>query len=365
MCFAWVLGLWGCGLTEVVQAGDAWTVIRPADRDPARWGAARCNDGSATSVVWRPSPSGSHTWVVRVNGGFYCDDGAVPCATRAPEMTTALGPAGKPIPDGGRWGGGEAGLFSRDPAINPRFWDANQAFLDYCTSDVWLGESTERRPTTGSPDGWYFSGRHAFRAGFESLEAVGLDPADPKAKLLVVGQSSGGLGLVANLPFLEQRFPAMVADHRVKAVVDGGWIAPVPIDDRVRLNRWGALHPACEADRRAAGEDPAACLFGPVWYPYWAASGVDLLVAQSGQDVTQVKHLQVEGALGRGELAERTRHTLEGVPRVVSANYPYHLVSFDPRLPETPLGEAFLQGVDALWSGGEARRVFLRYDEAP
>lgn len=356
----------GCRLDDFRQPDPEgpWTVIRPAERDPERWGAARCNDGTATSVAYRASPTGSRAWVVRVNGGFYCDDAVLLCSRRPAHETTALGPTGRPIPDGGRWSNQEYGLFLRDPEKNP-LWDANQAILDYCTSDVWLGEATERRPTTGSPDGWYFTGRHAFRAGLGSLETVGFDPAHPETRLLVVGQSAGGVGLTANLPALQDLYPDLIAGQRLKVVFDGAWIAPVPIDDRLRLNTWGSLLAPCEADRRTAGEDPVSCLFGPVWYPYWAASGIDLLVAQSGLDVTQAKHLGVEGALGRGELRDRTRATLEGVPRVVSGGFAYHLIAFDRSTSDTAMGRALFESVDALWQGREAHPVFHRYDEPP
>ena len=342
-----------------------WQVIRPAERDPERWGQARCNDGSATSVAVNNPVGGSKDWVIRVAGGYYCDETSLPCSKRPKRFTTGIGVRGEVLGDGADWPGHATGMFMRDAQVNPDFAGANHALLHYCSSDLWLGENPDKQPNSASQDGWYFTGRINFRAGIEALELAGMDRSDPQTRVLLVGQSSGGIGLANNLHLVTELFPKQVEADGVKVIIDGGWIPPLPMQPAFQVNRWGTLLPACEAQMRKDGRDPAECLFGVNWYPFWKQAGVDVLVAQSGLDVTQLKQLGIEGSVARSVFRDQVRESLMVADHVLSGGWSYHVLAFDMRLSASPFGHLFYEQAEGMWRDEEPKRVFHRYNEAP
>jgi len=61
---------------------SCWLTIKPAQVDAVAWFDARCNDGTPASYELRPSPTGSHDWVILFEGGGSCDDATLICADR-------------------------------------------------------------------------------------------------------------------------------------------------------------------------------------------------------------------------------------------------------------------------------------------
>lgn len=337
------------------------TRVKPADRDPARWSTARCNDGTPFAYAIRPGDR--DLYVINISGGYFCEDDRARCADRAPRLVTS-----PPEPDGAPTRIKSRGVFSRDPTVNPTFARATQVDAHYCSSDLWLGASTERQPTTGDPArGWYFSGRVNFRALLDALSAVnGLDEADPALRVLFVGTSAGGAGLVGNVDQIVAVWPHAVADGRVKLVLDGSWVPPVPPWASRPLpdaSRWGAAEPGCDAARRARGEPPRNCVLGVAWWPYVAKTGIPVLVQISGLDTSQTPVFGVEGDEQERLWRDNVRASLDsaGVPWVYSVGEPYHVVAIEDRFAKGPPGEAFRDVLAAFWAGEPARRVFLRY----
>ncbi len=329
-------------------------VVKPAARREA-WAKARCNDG--TPFAYEIRPGASRTWVINLSGGFFCEDARALCSERRPRLVTTL-----PEVDGSSSGTKRQGVFSTDRGVNPTFADATHVDAHYCSSDLWLGRSTERQPTTGDPErGWYFSGRENVRVLFEALrELHGLD--DARDRVLLLGTSAGGAGVVGNLDQVRAALPTAAADGRLKVVLDGSWVPPQPPDAALPdADRWGPVHEACDADLRARGEDPARCVYGPVWWPYVAATGVPVLVQLSGQDRTQAP---VFGATAPEALAAwqaRTRESLERLPWVFSGGHPYHVVAIEPLFSKGPDGFTFREVLDRFWAGGPPEQVFFRY----
>jgi len=345
---------------------DAWELIQPAARD-GRWAKARCNDGSMAGFDLRRSATGSKVWLVQVAGGFFCDDHTSACSDRPRRLSTAHLRQGGALPDGTMHAESGGGLFARKPLVNKDFHDANHVVFHYCSSDFWLGETVERVPTTGASEGWYFSGRHVFRADLEALVSEGgMDLSGDGAALLLVGSSAGGIGLAANIDTVTEVLGEAVAQGRVKALLDGAWV-PEGGDPSLTpvANQWGPLHKACEADRAAAGQAGLACVFGPVWLPYWQRSGIPLLVQQSGLDTTQTRVYGIDTAQEAARWRERSRASLAGLDHVFSGGHRYHTVAFDGRqVSRGPKGSAFNQVLQRFWGGGEPEAVMYRYEES-
>jgi hypothetical protein len=330
-------------------------VVKPAVRDPARWATARCNDGTPSGLLVRKQEA-TDTWVIKVAGGFFCEDEKVACGGREPRLTTTL-----KGDDGSRVDIGRQGLFSLDPAENPTFHGAHHVSFGYCTSDLWLGTSTERQPTQASAEGWYFSGRPAFRAAMESLLTLGLDDANAATKVLVVGHSAGGAGVVGNLDVLAELLPGTVARGGLKLVLDGSWIPTQPVERLPTADKWGPVHAQCDKDVA----DGRTCVYGPTWWPYVAKTGVPVLVAISGLDVTQTRVFLPERTAESAEAwRKNTLASLEGLPWVFSEGRAYHVLSFEAGFRNgPPEGPKFSELVTKFWEGGEPQRVVFGYDK--
>jgi hypothetical protein len=225
--------------------------VRPADRDQSRWASARCSDGSPFSFQVRLSQTGtSNIWVILLEGGGGCDDARVSCANRQLGLITSKGsdrdysPAflvslpGTPQR--------ATGVLSLDPVANPVFSDANHVIAQHCSSDNFSGASSDLIPNSGSIDnvdgggdggpgpGWYFSRRLNIQAMFEILaQRYGLNDGNPNTKVLFIGQSAGGEGVLANAAQLGNVLP-QPSPLVFKLLVQGGRL---DLDDP--LNRWG------------------------------------------------------------------------------------------------------------------------------
>lgn len=334
----------------------AAVVVKPALRR-AEWAAARCNDG--TPFAWTFRRGAGDTWVINLSGGYFCDDERAPCSERKPRLrTTRAEGDGEPARSKGE------GIFSTDPAENPTFAQANQVDAHYCSSDLWLGDATDRRPTTGDPEqGWYFSGRENVRVLLEGLRALhGLDDADPDTRVLLLGTSAGGAGVVGNLDQFLAALPRTAADGRLKVVLDGSWVPTLPPEVTLPdAARWGPVHPACDRDARAAGGRPRDCVYGTRWWPYVAATGVPVLVQLSGLDRTQTPVFGVEGPEAERAWQARVHGELSALPWVFSGGHAYHVVAIDAAFGKGPEGRSFREVLDRFWAGGPPEQVFFRY----
>ena len=342
------------GVPEAPGARAVATVVKPAQHD-ARWVNARCNDGTPFAYVIRGGDP--DLWVIHLRGGHFCDDRTARCADRRPRLTTTV-----PEADGAVVPLRRQGLFSPQPSQNPAFHSATVVDAHYCSSDLWLGDQTDRRPTTGDPEqGWYFSGRANVEALFGSLVADhGLD--DGSARVLVVGSSAGGAGVVGNLPTIVARLPRSAADGRLKVLLDGSWVPEQPPERAMpNATAWGPMLPGCDQGAR--------CAYGDVWWPHVEALGVPVLVQQSGLDPTQTSVFSVRGADAEVRWLERAQASLERVPWVYSHAEPYHLLALDPGWHEAPAGapteQSFRAVLGRFWSGAPPEQHFLGYAVAP
>jgi len=120
-------------VAQVIHAtNDTMIKVSLADIDPT----AVCNDGTPAAYYWKKSPTNSNRWLVFLMGGWMCWDKAS-CENRwkndprpnhmamsSTNFTDTLS---------------MSGIFSPDEKESP-MWDANKAFLYYCSSDQHMGE---------------------------------------------------------------------------------------------------------------------------------------------------------------------------------------------------------------------------------
>jgi hypothetical protein len=339
-------------VAHVATRPAPFELVKPANRDP-RWANARCNDGSAFSMDVRDQ--GASTWVIQVTGGYFCDDAQTLCRDRARRLTTTL-----PEQDGQRRTIQGQGLFSRKEQINPDFHDANHVKFHYCSSDLWLGRSIDRQPTTGSKEGWYFSGHHNLEAGFSYLREHGLEDHDA---VLVVGYSAGGAGVVGNFEAMADWLAPQREAGQLKVILDGSWIPPWDTRNMPRADRWGDPHAACATERRARGGDVASCVLGPAWWPHVSKAGVPVLVQVSGLDATQTPAFGVREPAELERWRQGVRASLSGIPWVFSGGRRYHVLSFHERFGRFgPRDNDYRTLVGSFWRGDAPRQVLFGYD---
>lgn len=272
-------------------ADRIWELVRPSDRDP-RWSAARCNDGTGFDLLYRPGAPGSTLWVIWLQGGGFGDDVAFPTAERPALLTSAT-----ELADGvrGPLPALEHGIFG-SAALNPDFADAHMVYAHYCSSDLWSGAGTERRPVTNVPEGFYFAGRHNVRATFEILrQRFGLDDGDDALQVLFGGESAGNVGSAQTADLAAAQLPRATADGRLRYLGDGAWLVAAPADmpelfwgdspfvdvemfDRA-IDYWGA-EPLSTCRSASRGE----CYLGRGWYPGIVSLGIPVAVDTSNMD---------------------------------------------------------------------------------
>jgi len=295
---------------------SCWITVKPAQNDPA-WFDARCNDGTPSAYDLRPSPTGSHDWVILFEGGGSCDDLTLFCSDRGRALTTTSA-----APNGSGTFIQHGGILNPNPSENPDFYSANLVQLDYCSSDQWSGATAQRRRTSAnihcSVDdgscGWQFSGRLAAQAAIESLiRDRGLSD-DGSARVLFVGTSAGGFGLVANTEAMVDALPNTYAAGRLKFLVDGAFVLPdwdqpnhpiggstlTSVDAVSAQNRtfWRSNYETfCERARSSQGLDPSLCTFGPIWFPYLTSTtnglGLHLMLQNSTLDLVATTRLDL------------------------------------------------------------------------
>ncbi len=358
-------------------------MVKPAVRDPERWSAARCNDGTPFGFDVRLSPSGSTVWVIWLEGGGLCVDGALPCSDRPVALTTT-----EAVADGARRSIGNTGVFTVDPTENPPFHDANHVYARYCSSDLWSGATAARRPSSGDlASGWYFSGRIHVAAMFYLLVArFGLDDG-ADTRVLFGGGSAGGHGAAATADIASAMLPGTAASGRMMLVIDAGWVADwdnaqhrlgtATVADRevmkVAYDAYAArLNPACEQAQIAAGEHPGTCLLSPIHYPHLVSApptglGLPVLVQQNSVDPIYLRLHNFSSQSDPALLSWRTTlvQSLSEVAWVFSGTAleingsPYHTLAKNVDWTYGPAGQTFREVLFRFWQGGQPERVIF------
>ncbi|XP_074662376.1 palmitoleoyl-protein carboxylesterase notum1-like [Tubulanus polymorphus] len=166
-----------------------------------------CNDGSPSGYYIRKS-HGSHKWIVFLEGGWYCFDKAS-CAGRWMNMRKFMTSAEWPETRKGR------GILSWDPEDNPHYFHSNVVLIPYCSSDSWSGTHITTRQGEFS-----FMGSLIVKEVIRELIGEGLSSTK---KLLLVGSSAGGTGVLVNLDSVTDLMAELAPEVEVRGISDSGW----------------------------------------------------------------------------------------------------------------------------------------------
>lgn len=243
---------WASGTATCADDGTRWDVsgcqravsgsgdtrygenVYPAQRDPERWGAARCSYEGDFYFEVSLSPSHSNVWQINLEGGGQCNS-AETCADRKLAFVAPFLPSGNGFvaaaPDG-TLGAAPGNQY----AIAAIEGDANLVKANYCSNDLWTGskdlsdfEVPFHDPRTDEivTRPWHFNGRQNIRAMLEILrERYGFDDSSATLKVHLRGQSAGGVGASNNAWVVAQYAPNAAADHRIMVSSWHGYAAP-------------------------------------------------------------------------------------------------------------------------------------------
>jgi len=158
------------------------------------------------------------------------------------------------------------GMFS-PTGLFPR---ANQIFVAYCSSDMWIGNALPVNNTLG----WYFQGARIIRSVVDVL-AGRLASAK---RVVFTGCSTGGEGVVLNVDMMRQLVRLVAPTAQFWAIADGGWLLnEKPMSSSIRslskqfeigLTLWGGLTQLGSQCLMANAPNISQCLFSPVALKY-------------------------------------------------------------------------------------------------
>lgn len=114
--------------------------------------------------------------------------------------------------------GGSNGMLSSDPTINPHFYSAQKAHLNYCDGAS-FASSTTYSPTVG-PTTLHFRGADIFNATVASLLAMGMNKAK---EVILKGCSAGGLAVYLHCDLFADMLKEAGVDARVVCMPDAGF----------------------------------------------------------------------------------------------------------------------------------------------
>jgi hypothetical protein len=116
-------------------------------------------------------------------------------------------------------------IFDPSPEVNPDYWDYNMVLIPYCTSDLWVGNSSWI-PTNTSRFNFSSSATHnqfAFRGSvvFRSVVLELLYKGMNLAKdVVLVGSSAGGIGAMNQAGWLKSR---LSGNMTLSVILDSAW----------------------------------------------------------------------------------------------------------------------------------------------
>eukprot|EP00301_Raphidiophrys_heterophryoidea_P007439 c12882_g1_i2.p1 GENE.c12882_g1_i2~~c12882_g1_i2.p1 ORF type:complete len:847 (+),score=167.24 c12882_g1_i2:171-2543(+) len=159
---------------------------------------AICNDGTEAvyflekrqDAVTAPISGGSRSWVIYLMGGGACLSNST-CADRDPALVSSNN-----LPT---WIEG-MGILTNSASRNPTLFAANKVLAYYCSSDLWIGNTTF--------EGVTFHGENIFKAIIEdTIVAVMQETGVVPEEIVLAGESAGGAASTYYSSYMTSKFP--------------------------------------------------------------------------------------------------------------------------------------------------------------
>lgn len=225
---------------------------------------AVCNDGSPAVYYYRPGRGKNKTkWIIFLEGGGACSSDAecIERYNRNRDLMSSINYPDQIERDG---------ILSPSKKENPDFSKFNHVFVQYCSSDTWLGD-TERNIAGVNVQ---FRGHHIVNAVIEDLMDSAVIPDNnlkSATEVILSGSSAGSFGAQNNM----DRVANMLSFARVSGILDSGWKPPIPAfgqtgnpqdAENTGFSYWNAQ--ADESCVRSYTDKPNICLYSYFLYPH-------------------------------------------------------------------------------------------------
>lgn len=181
---------------------------------------AVCNDNTrAVFYIGNDAGNRSHKrWIIFFESGGLCASKA-DCNKRYKNKNSTVLMSSRTLPN--RVTGSD--LLSTSESENPSFYDYIHVLVPYCSSDLWLGNSTGlNRPFNfvddSSVDNFSFRGETIFQSVFSHLKS-NLSFAEA---VVVSGSSAGGIGVLNHARWLSSNFFAQ-RQVKLQFIIDSAW----------------------------------------------------------------------------------------------------------------------------------------------
>ena len=194
---------------------------------------AVCLDGSKPGYYIRDGRPDNNKWIIHLQGGGWCGSPNT-CLDRArgfnPWGQPSLGgsstwPARAVCPDSTAppcvSDGGDHGILSQDPAINPEWAGATAVFVGYCDGGGFAGRREEPLVVNGTSV--FLRGAHVLKALIQDL----LPHTTGATDVLLKGCSAGGQAVLMHANYIAGLFRA-AGVLRVSALVSAGVFLDIP-----------------------------------------------------------------------------------------------------------------------------------------
>ncbi|KMZ73099.1 pectin acetylesterase, family CE13 [Zostera marina] len=251
--------------------------------------AAVCLDGSPAAYhLHRGFGSGSHSWVVFIEGGGWCH--TIESCVRRKE--SALGSSHYMLKKPVKFNG----ILNHHQSLNPDFFNWNKVMIRYCDGASLLGHGLSKNE---NKTGLFFRGQIIWEAIMEELLARGLKDA---SQAVLTGSSAGGLSTFLHCDNFHSLLPNT---KRVKCFADGGYFLDSKditgamtirsfYDDVVHLHGLKSMLPKdCIAKKEAS-----QCFFPQELIKFISTP---FLILNSAYDWWQVSHILVPKTSNRSD----------------------------------------------------------------
>lgn len=165
---------------------------------------AICNDGSP-GMYYLDKQKSDKKWLIFIEGGGSCTSPDGDCIERS--KATPYYTSSNYYPDH---------IVPKTIMADEMFDDYNKALLVQCSSDLWLGNSSEAF-NISSASRIAFRGAVIFQSVMKELIMLGMGNA---SEVYMAGRSAGGIGIANQLKHLQAMLPS---NTRIYATLDSSW----------------------------------------------------------------------------------------------------------------------------------------------
>ncbi|XP_057306546.1 palmitoleoyl-protein carboxylesterase notum1a-like [Hydractinia symbiolongicarpus] len=192
---------------------------------------ATCNDGSSAGYYIRREKE-SKLWIVYLEGGWFCFNERT-CMQRFNHSSIYSMTSSKLWP---KLRQGD-GLLNVHAKHNPQFHKANHVYVPYCSSDFWIGNTTQ---TTSKGVKIGFQGAHIIMEVIKDLLKNGLKDS---SRLFFVGSSAGGIGVLQNIDRIANFLKRKKLNIDVRGMIDSSWFVDNGISTNCASSNVYECHP--------------------------------------------------------------------------------------------------------------------------